>query len=56
MYLHSVEIDYNLEADRRTSAETCGLDDVFPPDDLGSGLYTSFFYTHTIYFSCILGS
>ena len=24
------------------SAETCGLDDVFPPDDLGSGPCTSF--------------
>ena len=22
--------------DRESSAETCGLDDVFPPDDLGS--------------------
>ena len=42
MYLNSVEMDYKLEADRRISAETCGLDDVFPPDDLGSGPYTSF--------------
>ena len=25
---------------RRISAETCGLDDVFPPDDLSSGPYT----------------
>ena len=25
-----------------TSAETCGLYDVFPPDDLGSGPYTQF--------------
>ena len=24
------------------SAETCELDDVFPPDDLGSGPYTPF--------------
>ena len=23
-----------------SSAEICGLDDVFPPDDLGSGPYT----------------
>ena len=26
-----------LTTGRGTSAETCGLDDVFPPDDLGSG-------------------
>ena len=25
-----------LKAGREISAETCGLDDVFPPDDLGS--------------------
>ena len=25
-----------LTTGRGTSAETCGLDDVFPPDDLGS--------------------
>ena len=29
-----------LEAGRGVSTETCGLDDVFPPDDLGSGPYT----------------
>ena len=31
-----------LEAGRGISAETCGLDDMFPPDDLGSGMYTPF--------------
>ena len=31
-----------LEAGRGISAETCGMDDVFPPDDLGSGPYTPF--------------
>ena len=30
------------EAGRGMSAENFGLDDVFPPDDLGSGLYTQF--------------
>ena len=30
-YLHQ-----NTTTGRGTSAETCGLDDVFPPDDLGS--------------------
>ena len=29
-------------AGRGTSAETCGLNDVFPPDDLGSGLYIQY--------------
>ena len=29
-----------LEAGPGISAETCWLDDVFPPDDLGSGPYT----------------
>ena len=28
-----------LEAGRKIYAKTCGLDYVFPPDDLGSGLY-----------------
>ena len=31
-----------LKAGRGISAETCGLDDVFPPDDLGSGPCTPF--------------
>ena len=31
-----------LKAGRGISAETCGLDDVFPPDDLGSGPCTQF--------------
>ena len=26
-----------IKAGRGISAKTCGLDDVFPPDDLGSG-------------------
>ena len=32
----------HLKAGRGRSAETCGLDDVFPPDDLGSGPYNPF--------------
>ena len=31
-----------VEVGRGISAETCGLDDVFPPDALGSGPYTPF--------------
>ena len=31
-----------LKAGRGISAETCGLDDMFPPDDLGSGPCTPF--------------
>ena len=31
-----------LNAGRGISAETCELDDVFPPDDLCSGPYTQF--------------
>ena len=27
---------FGLEQGRGTSAETCGLDDVFPPDDVSS--------------------
>ena len=33
---------YSLEAGRVISAENCELDDAFPPDDLGPGLYTPF--------------
>ena len=35
---------YNLqlETGQRISAETCGLDDAFPPDDLCSGPYAQF--------------
>ena len=29
-----------LEAGRGMSAETCGLDDLFPSDDIGSNPYT----------------
>ena len=29
-------LPFLLEAGWATSTETCGLDDVFPPDDLGS--------------------
>ena len=36
-----------LKAGRGISAETCGLDDVFPPDDIGSGPCAPFIiYTH----------
>ena len=39
-----------LKAGRGISAETCGLYDVFPPDDLGSGPCTPFiiYITHII--------
>ena len=40
-----------LEADRGISAETCGFDDAFPPDDLGSGPYAQFII---IYIPCII--
>ena len=42
-----------LEAGRGISAETCRLDDVFAPDDLGSGLYTQFIMT---YIPCIIAA
>ena len=35
-YSHGAGIP--LKAGRWISAETCGLDDVFPPDDLGSAV------------------
>ena len=35
------------------SAETCRLDDVFPSDDHGSGLYTQFII---IYIPCIIAA
>ena len=35
-------ISIPLKSGRGVSAETCGLDDVFPPDDLGSGPCTPF--------------
>ena len=38
---------------RGISAETCGLDDVFPSDDLGSGPYTRFII---IYMPCIIAA
>ena len=38
-----------LEAGRGISAETCGLEDVFLPDDLGSGPYI-------MYYNCILSN
>ena len=41
-----------LEAGQGISAETCVLDDVFPPDDLGSGPYIPF----TIYMPYILAA
>ena len=31
-----------LKAGQWISAESCELDDVFPPDDIGSGPYTPF--------------
>ena len=35
-------LSFPLKAGRGISAETCGLDDVFPPDDIGSGPCTQF--------------
>ena len=35
-------LSIQLEAGWGKSAETCGLDDVFPSDDLGSGPYSPF--------------
>ena len=35
-------LSISLKAGRGISAETCGLDDVFPPDDLGYGPCTPF--------------
>ena len=40
---------HHIEAGRGISAKTCGLDDVFPPDDIGSSLYTQFII---IYLQC----
>ena len=37
---------YSIKADRVLSATTCGLDGVFPHDDLGSGLFTQFIFIH----------
>ena len=42
-----------LETGRGIGAKTCGLEDVFPPDDLGSGLYTQ---RIIIYMSCIIAA
>ena len=39
-----------IEAGRGIRAKTCGLDDVFPPDDLDFSLYTQFIIP---YISCI---
>ena len=48
-----------LTTGRGTSAETCGLDDVFPPDDLGSRPEASvliymyiYMYVHSLYVLC----
>ena len=35
------------------SAETCGLDDVFPSDDIGSNPYTQYI---ALYIPCIIAS
>ena len=42
-----------LEACRGISAKTFGLDDVFPPDDLGSGPYSQLRIT---YIPCIIAA
>ena len=36
------------------NAETCGLDDVFPSDDIGSNPYTQ--YIAALYIPCIIAS
>ena len=41
-----------IKAGRGIGAETCGVDDVFPPDDLGSGPCTPFI----IYISHIIAA
>ena len=40
-----------LEAGRRISAATCGLGDVFPPDDLRFNLYYQFIIIYKRYIS-----
>ena len=42
-----------LETGRAISAEIWGLDDVFAPDDLGSGPYTQ---SIILYITCIIGA
>ena len=46
-------ISVPLKAGRGISAETCGLNDVFPPDDLGSSVHP-IYYIHTTHYSHIL--
>ena len=41
-----------LDARRGINDETCGLDDSFPPDDLGSSLYTKFIVIIIYYYTC----
>ena len=47
-------ISIPLEAGRGISAETCGLNDVFPPDDLWSRPHLPIYYIHTICYRCTL--
>ena len=43
-----------LTTGRGTSAETCGLDDVFPPDDLGSRPEALCIYIYMYIYICVL--
>ena len=43
-----------LTTGRGTSAETCGLDDVFPPDDLGSRLEALCWYIYIYIYAFII--
>ena len=48
-----------LESDRRINTKTCALDDVFPPDNLCSGLSINFircFVDDVIYHRCIISN
>ena len=46
-------LSIRFDAGRGIGAGTCGLGDVFPPDDLGSGPYTQFII---IYKPCIIAT
>ena len=53
IYIYTISISIGrIKASRGISAETCGLDDIFPLDDLGSGPCTPFI----IYISHIIAA
>ena len=45
-----------IKSRQGNKCRSCGLDNVFPPDDIDSGLYTQFIIigTDTMYYRCIL--